>query len=297
MIAQVTVNWQAHIEVWFLILGVLAIGTYTARVLAPKAEAAGLDPIRRSQKIWFLLATFSMWVVSDWPIHDVAEEYLYFVHMIQHLFLSMVIPAMFLLSMPRWLFELVLTPNGRIWNVLAMFSRPIVAGVIFNALTLLLHWTTIVELSFDSGVAHFLFHLMVFSSGLLMWMPVIGPVEQWRLQPLAQCVYLFMMSIVPTVPGGWLVFAETVVYRHYDTAERLWGIDALVDQQAAGLVMKLAGGFFLWGVIVVIYGRWARDEQVKNETSRRNRHRKPTPLTFEQVEQEFARTSAPTETS
>lgn len=297
MLAQVSVNWQAHIEVWFLVVGVLAIGVYVVKVLAPKAESAGLDPIRRSQKIWFVLAAFSMWVMSDWPIHDVAEEHLYFVHMVQHLFLSMIIPAMFLLSMPRWLFELVLTPNGRTWNLLAMFSKPVVAGVIFNALTLILHWTTVVELSFNNGAAHFLFHLMVFSSGLLMWMPVIGPVDRWRLQPLAQCVYLFTMSIVPTVPGGWLVFAESVVYRHYDTAERLWGIDAIVDQQAAGLVMKLAGGFFLWGVIVVLYGRWARDEENKNKASRRARHRSSKPLTYQDVTEEFDKTSAPTEAS
>ena len=299
MIGQATVDWQAHLEVWFLIFGVVSIGLYVARVLGPKAVAAGYKPISRAQKIWFVAAAASMWVVSDWPIHDVAEEHLYFVHMIQHLFLSMLIPAMFLLSMPRWLFELLLQPDGRVRKWLGVASRPIVAGVVFNALTLLLHWTSIVQLSFESGAAHFVFHLLVFSSGLLMWMPVVGPVDEWRLQPLPQCIYLFAMSIVPTVPGGWLVFAQSVVYRHYDTPERLWGIDPLVDQQAAGLVMKLMGGFFLWGVIVVIFGRWAKKEQQENVRNRRERHRRPqnvgSALTFEQVQVEFASSTPPLE--
>ena len=34
------------------------------------------------------------------------------------------------------------------------------------------------------------------------------------------------------------------------------------------LIMKLAGGFFLWGVIVVIFGRWARDQQRLDEERR-----------------------------
>ena len=132
-----------------------------------------------------------------------------------------------------------------------------------------------------------------------MWMPVVGPVDEWRLQPLPQCIYLFAMSIVPTVPGGWLVFAQSVVYRHYDTPERLWGIDPLVDQQAAGVVMKLMGGFFLWGVIVVIFGRWAKSEQRANLENRRDRQRRSrlakSPLTFEQVQVEFAGSVPPTE--
>jgi putative membrane protein len=134
---------------------------------------------------------------------------------------------------------------------------------------------------------------------MLMWMPVIGPVDEWRLPPLGQCIYLFMMSIVPTVPGGWLVFAEDVVYRHYDTVDRLWGIEVLTDQQAAGVVMKLVGGFFLWAVIVTIFGRWAATEASKDEAARQERIKaaRDRQLTYEQVTEEFARSSAPSETS
>jgi putative membrane protein len=131
---------------------------------------------------------------------------------------------------------------------------------------------------------------------LLMWMPVLSPVPAWRLPPIGQCIYLFMMSIVPTVPGGWLVFADTVVYRHYDTPQRLWGIDALTDQQAAGVVMKLVGGFFLWAVIVTIFSKWAAAEARQDEVDRRARRiSAPTDLTYEHVAEDFSRTAAPRE--
>ena len=135
---------------------------------------------------------------------------------------------------------------------------------------------------------HYLLHLLVFISGLLMWMPVAGPVREWRIPPVGQCLYLFMMSIVPTVPSGWLIFAEDAVYRHYDTVDRLWGIGVLTDQQAAGVVMKLVGGFFLWTVITIIFFRWSGEEADREVADTSG-------LTYHQVTEEFARTEAPSE--
>ncbi len=263
------VAWTAHPEVWVLLLGTLVLGWYTARVLEPKAVALGHRPISRRQRLWFVLGFFGIWIASDWPMHDIAEDYLYSVHMLQHMLLSMLIPAAFVLATPRWLFD-ILMPEGslpRRW--LSIAARPLVAGLVFNALTMILHWSRVVQISADSGPVHFAFHLLIFMSGLLMWMPVVGPIEEWRLSPPAACIYLFMMSVVPTVPGGWLVFAEDVVYRHYDTPYRLWGVDVLSDQQAAGAIMKLLGGFFLWGVITVIFGRWAKRDLAEGAARQR----------------------------
>jgi len=264
-------SWQAHPEVWTLIVGIVGIGWFVAKVVQPKAIAAGLGPVSRAHKTWFLAAAGSLWVASDWPIHDVAEEYLYFVHMAQHLFISMLIPGMLIKAMPSWLFDLVIPTNSRAWRWLLQGSKPLVAGLLFNGLTSILHWSRVVQLSFDSGAAHYVMHLAIFASGLLMWMPVIGPVKEWRIAPLTQCVYLFLMSVVPTVPSAWLIFAEDVVYKHYGNADRLWGVGVLSDQQLAGVVMKLVGGFFLWGVIVVIFARWARADGRNNEAERNAR--------------------------
>ncbi len=304
---SVSVPWQAHPEVWFLVASALALGWFASRIVQPKAIAAGYPPISRSQKTWFFVGVAGIWLASDWPIHDVAEDYLYFVHMFQHLLLSMLLPAAFVLATPRWLLELVIDPDGAVWRWFKKLSRPLVAGIIFNSLTLLLHWSAVVQWSADSGPLHFGFHLLIFSSGILMWQPVIGPITEWRLSPLGQCIYLFAMSIVPTVPGGWLVFAEGVVYRHYDTAERLFGINVLTDQQAAGVVMKLVGGFALWAIIVTIFFKWATSEQDRDRRERIDREALVTAsagestgssesaLTFESVADAFDKTPAPTE--
>lgn len=297
------VGWRPHPEVWVLVAGALAIGWYASRVIEPKAVAAGYQPIARRQTWLFGLAVLGLWLASDWPVHDVAEEQLYLVHMAQHLLLSLILPGMFLLATPRWLVQLVVPQGSRVWRVLRTASRPLVAGLTFNVLTAALHITGLVQLSLDSGAVHFTLHLAVFAAGLLMWMPVCGPVEEWRLSPPAQIGYLFLMSVLPTVPGGWLVFADGVVYRGYDTAERLWGIDALTDQQFAGAFMKLVGGFFLWFLITVIFFRWAAAEERQKEVERRlRRQRVPATsagtatddaLTYDEVTRAFAEAGPP----
>lgn len=295
-----SVPWQAHPEVWFLVISAITLGWFASKVVQPKAIEAGYPPISRTQKFWFVVGVLGIWLASDWPVHDVAEDHLYFVHMFQHLGLSMLLPAAFVMATPRWLLELVIDPDGRVWHWFKAGSKPLVAGGLFNALTLILHWSAVVQWSADSGPVHFGFHLLVFSAGILMWQPIIGPITEWRLSPLGQCIYLFIMSIVPTVPSGWLIFAEGVVYRHYDTPDRLFGIDVLTDQQAAGAVMKLVGGFFLWGIIVLIFARWASGQQEEDRVARVARSAKnaadaEVDLTFEAVNDVFETTPAPIE--
>ncbi len=286
-----------HGEVWALILGAVALGIYAARVIQPRAVALGYPAITRRQKAFYAVAVISMWLASDYPIHDIAEDYLYFVHMFQHMLLSMIIPALFVLATPRWLLELVIPPGSRPWNMLRTLSKPLWGLVIFNLLTITLHFPITVNASAESGPLHFGLHLMVFAAGLLMWMPVIGPVTEWQIHPLGKCLYLFGMSIIPTIPSGFLVFAEGVVYEHYSSSPfRLYGLTAITDQTAAGLVMKLGGGFFLWTVIIVIFSRWVTTEAANDAAARKERRAAADrSLTYAQVAEEFSKSPEPTE--
>ena len=252
--------WEAHPEVWLLVASVLALGVYIDRVIAPKVPASlrGDGPaITRRQRLWFLAGVLTLWLASDWPVHDIAEQYLYSIHMVQHLVLTLVMPPLFWLATPRWLAELAIPEGSRLWGILRRAARPIAAAVIFNALTIATHWTVVVNTSVEVGPVHYLVHLVVVTSAFLMWIPVAGPWPALRISPVAQCIYLFTMSIIPTVPGAWLTMAEHAVYRVYDHGPRLWGITVVEDQQYAGLFMKVGGGAYLWALIITIFFRWA----------------------------------------
>jgi putative membrane protein len=260
--------FQFHPEVWLLIGCVVALGLYVDRVIAPKAPPAlvGDGPaITRRQRGWFIGGVVVLWFASDWPMHDISEEYLYALHMFQHFLLTLVVPPMFLLAIPPWLARLVIAPGTRAWTWLKRLAHPVVATVIFSAMTVATHWTVVVNTSIQIGPVHYVVHLIVVAAAVIMWIPVCGPWEELRLTPIAQCIYLFVQSIIPTVPGAWLTMAEGVVYTSYARDFEVWGITAVTDQQLAGLFMKVGGGSYLWLLIIVIFFRWAlgleRDEQ------------------------------------
>ena len=74
-------------------------------------------------------------------------------------------------------------------------------------------------------------------------------------------VYLFLQSIVPTVPASFLTFGTQPLYSFYATAPRIWGVSVLTDQTVAGLIMKLLGGAILWTVLAVVFFKWFFVEQ------------------------------------
>jgi putative membrane protein len=225
--------FQWHPEVWLLVAFVTVAYVYMVRVIGPKAVPAGQPVVSRANVITFVLAMITLWVASDWPMHDISEEYLYSVHMVQHMLLAYFLPPLALMATPTWLFR-VLIGDGRIYRSVKWLAFPVVAGVIFNGVVMLLHAPLMVNASVENAALHYGLHVLVVTTSLLMWMPVCGPIPEFRIGVAGAMIYLFLQSVVPTVPAAWLTFAEGVVYDAYDKPIRLWGISAVDDQQIAG---------------------------------------------------------------
>jgi putative membrane protein len=250
-------RFQAHPEVWLLVASIVGLALYATRVIGPKMVRGGEPVVTGRQRGWFIAAVVMLWVSADWPLHDIGEQYLYFVHMAQHLVLTMIVPPLFLLATPTWLARLIVGDGWFAGKIVRRLCHPVVAGLLFNAVFVFVHWPPTVNTSVDVAPVHFALHLLLFGSALLMWMPVCGPLPELRLSLPGQMFYLFAQSIIPTIPSAWLIFAEKPVYHAYDTAFRLWGIDAVTDQQVAGVMMKLGEAFYIWGLILVLFFKWS----------------------------------------
>jgi putative membrane protein len=283
-------RWVPHPEVWLLVVGVVGLYWYAARVIGPKVVPAGTPAVTRSQKRWFVFGIILLWAAADWPVHDIGEEYLYLVHMIQHSVLTLVMPPVMLLATPEWLARLVLG-TGRADRWVHKLARPVPAAVLFNALALLLHWQVVVNTASSNGLFHYGLHTAIVGAAFLLWIPVCGPLPELRISVPAQMLYLFVTSIVPTVPGAWLVFAEGAVYEVYDIPQRMFGISVTTDQQVAGAIMKLGAGTYLWVVITVLFFVWSARQQEADRAEAAARRRET--LTFEKVQAEFDRNPAP----
>ena len=253
-------DWHPHLDVWLLLGGVWVVYVVAVRTHARTAPPADLEERRRRSAL-FSTGMALLLLVSDWPVHDLAEGYLYSVHMVQHLVYTLVAAPLLVVGIPAWMWRLVprVRPLGAAFGFL---TRPVVAIATFNGLLLFTHWPEVVEASVSSELTHFGLHVLIVGSAIVMWWPVLSPLaERPALSPPGQMLYLFVQSIAPTIPASFLTFGQSPLYPVYETFPRIWGISAITDQLLAGLIMKIAGGLILWGFIAAIFFRWYARER------------------------------------
>ncbi|MCU1344568.1 MAG: hypothetical protein JWL70_834 [Acidimicrobiia bacterium] len=145
--------FRPHPEVWVLVVSVVACYVYAVRRIGPQVVEPGTPVVTPAQTRWFVGAVVMLWVASDWPLHDLGERYLYSAHMVQHMMLSYFMPPMMLLAMPEWLLRLLMG-QGRTYRVVQWFTRPVVAGVLFNVTVMVTHIPGIVNRSAEGGPLH-----------------------------------------------------------------------------------------------------------------------------------------------
>ncbi|MFQ5948478.1 MAG: cytochrome c oxidase assembly protein, partial [Acidimicrobiia bacterium] len=252
-------EFHPHFDVWGVALAVVGGYAYGIRRLWARYAPRGEPAVTGWQMVSFGAGVLAFLVVAGWPFHDIGEQSLFTFHMIEHMALALVVPPLLLLGTPWWLLRLVVLP---VLPALRLLTKPLVALVLFNAVLAFLHWPTAVELMLTSGGFHLFAHLALAVTATLMWWPVIGPIPDLpRLSPFGSMGYLFLQSLVPTVPASFLTFASEPVYAVYEGLPRLWGLSVLTDQLVAGLIMKLGGGVILWTAIGIVFFRWAAEEQ------------------------------------
>jgi len=253
--------WTPHPDVWLLVAAIAAGYAVAIQRLGPRLAPTGTAVVTRFQITTFSAGLLALWVASDWPIHDIAERYFFWVHMVQHTTYAIIAAPLLLMGTPAWLARWLLTPRWLLHTV-RYLSRLIPATIIFNVVIIVTHIPVVVNASLHHALLHFGIHALIVVSSLIVWMPLLSPLpEVPRLQPLARMLFLFLQSIVPTVPASFLTFGDRPLYSFYETVPRLWGLSALDDMRFAGLIMKLLVGFSLWITITVIFFRWYNAEQ------------------------------------
>lgn len=253
--------FNVHLDVLSIVLVLEGSYLWSVHRLGPRVLPEGEPPASRRQVAWFTAGAMAILVASEWPIHDLSEGYLFSVHMVQHMLISLVAPGMLLLGMPAWLLRRILAPRA-VHAAVRQLTRPLIALVLFNAVIVVTHWPPIVNGMLSHHPWHLIGHLVLFGSATLMWWPVVSPLpEMPTLSYPGRMLYLFLQSIVPTVPASFLTFGSKPLYAFYEHAPRIWGWSALTDQTIAGLIMKLVGGLILWTVIAVLFFKWYQVEQ------------------------------------
>lgn len=288
-------SWQAYPGVW-LFLGLIAAGyvavTRATAIVGVTAEAGrapappGLgmqrgaregDPERWRRRA-FGGGLVALWLALDWPLGPLGAGYLASVHMVQYLLIALVAPPLLLIGLPRAVYARLAgagvggfgasgavsaspVPNSAP-TALRVVTHPLVGLAVFGVTVYWTHLPGVVDGLMATQLGSFTLDMTWLLGGLVFWWPVVAPVpERPRFPHGLKMGYLFLATVINTLPYGFLTFAELPLYGIYELAPPVAGITTRQDQQIAGLLMKMGGGLILWTAITIQFALWYRAEE------------------------------------
>ena len=192
------------------------------------------------------------------PLDPMSEE-LFAAHMVQHMVLIGIAPPLLVLGAPVVAFSWSVPRGPRLgahrWWQRATRARGVTGGLAAAALSPWLVWLPHAiaiwvwhmpgpyQLALRSGAAHALEHLCFLATALLLWSAVLRPYGARREGYAAGILVLLATAMHTGALGALLVFARTPWYPAQAAGAAQWGLTALEDQQLAGLIMWIPGGF------------------------------------------------------
>lgn len=234
--------------------------TLTEPVGAPRRLAARW----RLVTYWLGLVTVGIALMS--PV-DVLSSQLFFMHMTQHLLLSMLAVPLLMIGNPFPVLVWGLPPRGRRGVSTLLNERSIVRRVLAKALSPGVSWLLYVialigwhdPLLYDAALrnpfVHDLQHLSFFFTTALLWWHVLGVAPRLhRTLSVGQRI-IYTISVVPVnmIIGVVIAFAPTPIYQYYTHVPRLLNLSLMGDQMIAGILMWIPGSeMFFWAALIVL---------------------------------------------
>ena len=196
---------------------------------------------------------------------------LFSAHMTQHEIIMLVAEPLLVLAQPL-LAMLWAVPAHRRALVVQAFRRPLIVSIWQRLTTPLVvfllhgvalwiwHIPALFERALHSEAVHAVQHLsFVVTAALFWWGMVHG--RYGRAGYGVGVLYVFMTALHSTLLGALLTIATSTWYRSYEATAAQRRIDALADQQLAGLVMWVPSGVIFIVVGLALVAAWLGESE------------------------------------
>jgi cytochrome c oxidase assembly factor CtaG len=190
------------------------------------------------------------------PLDALADGVLFSAHMVQHIFLLLIAPALLLFSLPA---GVGLQPGSRLRRVLPYLGWAGGVGSMW-----FWHVPQLCSAAAASGTVHAVQTLSLLVLGTAFWWPVFAPRPSDRLAPGFGIGYLFTACLACTALGMILTLTPVQacpIFRAPLAAGSAWaairaGVTAERDQQIGGLLMWVPMCLVYVAGIVIELFRW-----------------------------------------
>lgn len=259
-------SWSIH---WSIPAGIgLLLFAYFLAIGPLRRRRGWGPPVPGEQVACFVTACAVLFVALTGPIHDLSDSYLFTVHMVQHLIITLLVPPMLLVGTPAWLVRTLLRPPWLQSAARTVGSAP-AAFLIFSGTLAVWHLPVLYNSTLIQLEIHVLEHLLFIVTAVVGWWPILAPAQEYRPTMIVQMLYLLLIPFPMKVIGIMITLSDSVLYPAYAIAPRIWGMDALFDQQVGGMIMWVPAGFVFWIALAAHFFRWWEEarRQERGETN------------------------------
>ena len=211
-----------------------------------------------NRRIVYLLAGLGVFVFTlSSPLNALAAGYLFSAHMLQHILLLLIVPALLLMSLPRCV------SFGPRWVI----SNPFIGWISGVGAMWLWHARPLCNAAVSSQLVNAAQISSLLLLGAIFWRQILAPREDERMSPPGAVLYLFSACVACSILGILITFSPVSVCPIYaqPVADRLgvlslvqsnWGITPDKDQQIGGLLMWVPMCLIYLAAIVAQLARW-----------------------------------------
>jgi cytochrome c oxidase assembly factor CtaG len=253
-----------------VILGLLAAAVTYTRMYRRAAARTSTSAPNAGHWIPYAGGLLALAVALLSPLDSIGDGWLLSAHMMQHVLLSDIAPALLVLGLRSPVLPLGLSrralravaPGGRPGRLLARLTSPWLAIPLWVLATWVWAIPRVFDFAAQHSTVHAIEHATLFYTGLAVWWLIIDPLPRARLRPngerLALLGFTRLASACVCLPLTWLSATE---YPLYVSAPHAYGLSAINDQHLAGASMCFIE-FLVFGIAfaAVFINMLGRDE-------------------------------------
>jgi putative membrane protein len=192
-------------------------------------------------------------IATSLPIDDLADR-AFSAHMAEHLLIGDLGPLLIVLGLTGP----ILAPALGIGFVarLRVLTHPVVAFSLWAADLYFWHLRIAYDATLDHDLVHALEHACFFTFGVLLWMPLFGPLPKpaWFGNG-AKLGYIVVVRLTGSVLANVFVWASAAFYTYADVS----------DQSAGGGIMMIEQSFVTLGLFCWLFLKTARDAEERQQ--------------------------------
>lgn len=224
-------------------------------------------PAGRAALFALALSLFALALLS--PLDAAGEQYLLSAHMLQHVVIGDLAPALALVALRGPLAFFLLPPAalrplarlGALRSALRFLLKPKVSLAFWGAVVASWHVPAAYDAVLSRPALHDLEHGSFVLAGFLVWSQLVDPARRGELRVGGRIFLAVVLFACGQVLADVLLFSFHPLYPAYAAQdERLLGLSALTDQKLAGAVM-MAEQLLTLGTCAFFLGRQALRER------------------------------------